>query len=426
MNMDIVLGLQWGDEGKGKFIDLISENYDITARFNGGANAGHSIERNGKRITLKSLPSGIFMKNVQNVIGTGTVLDPVSFRNEILNLQKFDESLEPEKNLVISQKAHLVLPTHKLLDVFMEENPDYTTIGTTKNGIAQAYSNKILRQNLRVGDIESPDFENRILHILEKDYRFLSVGDRVLPSLGEISREFFEAVDFLKKFRRTETEVFLNKAISEGKKVLAEGSQAAMLDIDHGTYPYVTSSSTTAAGASTGLGVSPKKIAEIFGIAKAYCTRVGNGTFPTELFDEVGEEIRVKGNEFGSNTGRPRRTGWLDLPALRYAVMINGVTQIILTKADILSGMESVAICTHYELQSGTVQIIARTLPENARPVLKQLKGWAGDIAAIEDASSLPEELKAFLSFLNAELGVPVTYLSTGPGREQILKLSSK
>lgn len=423
--MDIVLGLQWGDEGKGKFIDLISEDYDITARFNGGANAGHSIERNGKRITLKSLPSGIFMKDVQNVIGTGTVLDPVSFRNEILNLQKFDGSLEPEKNLVISQKAHLVLPTHRLLDVFMEENPDYTTIGTTKNGIAQAYSNKILRQNLRVGDIESPDFKNRVIHILERDYRFLAGGDRVLPSLEEISREFFEAIDFLKTFKRTETEIFLNKALSEGKKVLAEGSQAAMLDIDHGTYPYVTSSSTTAAGASSGLGISPKKVGEIFGIAKAYCTRVGNGIFPTELFDKVGEEIRDKGHEFGSNTGRPRRIGWLDLPALRYAIMINGVTQVILTKADILSGMKSVAVCTHYELEDGTLEMTAGTLPENARPVLKTLEGWEGDISTLKDASELPEKLKDFLSFLNNELGVPVTYLSTGPGRQQILKLNS-
>lgn len=423
--MDIVLGLQWGDEGKGKFIDLISEDYDITARFNGGANAGHSIERNGKRITLKSLPSGIFMKDVQNLIGTGTVLDPVSFRNEILNLQKFDETLEPEKNLVISQKAHLVLPTHRLLDVFMEENPDYTKIGTTKNGIAQAYSNKILRQNLRVGDIESPDFKNRVIHILERDYRFLEGGDNVLPSLEEISREFFEAIDFLKTFKRTETEIFLNKALSEGKKVLAEGSQAAMLDIDHGTYPYVTSSSTTAAGASSGLGISPKKVGEIFGIAKAYCTRVGNGIFPTELFDQVGEEIRDKGHEFGSNTGRPRRIGWLDLPALRYAIMINGVTQVILTKADILSGMKSVAVCTHYELEDGTLEMTAGTLPENARPVLKTLEGWEGDISALKDASELPEKLKDFLSFLNNELGVPVTYLSTGPGRQQILKLKS-
>lgn len=423
MNMDIVLGLQWGDEGKGKFIDLISEDYDITARFNGGANAGHSIERNGKRITLKSLPSGIFMKDVQNVIGTGTVLDPVSFRKEILNLQLFDETAEPEKNLIISRKAHFVLPTHRLLDIFMEGNPDYTTIGTTKNGIAQAYSNKILRQNLRVGDMESPDFKNKVEQILKRDYRLLVGGDMVLPPLEEISSEFFEAVDFLKKFTRTETEIFLNTALSEGKRILAEGSQAAMLDIDHGTYPYVTSSSTIAAGASSGLGVSPKKVGEIFGIAKAYCTRVGNGMFPTEIFDSLGEEIRNKGHEFGSNTGRPRRIGWLDLPALRYAVMINGVTQVIMTKADVLSGMKSVAVCTHYELEDGTIERIAGTLPENARPVLRSMEGWKGDVSSIEDASDLPDELKEFLSFLNSELGVPVTYLSTGPGRNQILKI---
>lgn len=421
--MDIVLGLQWGDEGKGKFIDLISEGYDITARFNGGANAGHSIERNGKRITLKSLPSGIFMRGVQNVIGTGTVLDPVSFRKEIINLQEFDTTIQPEKNLIISRKAHLVLPTYKLLDIFMEDNPEYTTIGTTRNGIAQAYSNKILRQNVRVGDIESVDFKSRVEHILKRDYRLLAGGDMILPSLEEISSEFFEAVDFLKKFIHTETELFLNTALSEGKKVLAEGSQAAMLDIDHGTYPYVTSSSTTAAGACSGLGVSPKKIGEIFGIAKAYCTRVGNGVFPTEIFDELGDEIRTKGNEFGSNTGRPRRIGWLDLPALRYAIMINGVTKIILTKADILSGMKSIAVCTHYELADGKGETISGSLPENARPVLKWMESWSADISNLKEASLLPEELKNFLSFLEEELGVPVGYLSTGPGREQMIKM---
>ncbi|AZA80885.1 adenylosuccinate synthase [Chryseobacterium lactis] len=421
--MDIVLGLQWGDEGKGKFIDLISEYYDITARFNGGSNAGHSIERNGKRITLKMIPSGIFMKEVQNLIGTGTVLDPVSFKKEILNLQIFDGIIQPEQNIIISRKAHLVMPTHKLLDVFMEENPDYTTIGTTKNGIAQAYSNKILRQNLRVGDIYTQDFESRAKHILQRDYKMLAAGDMVLPPLEEITKEFFDAIEFLKKFNCTETEIYLNHALAEGKKILAEGSQAAMLDIDHGTYPYVTSSSTTAAGACSGLGISPKKMGEIYGIAKAYCTRVGNGAFPTELFDELGEEIRIKGNEFGSNTGRPRRTGWLDLPALKYAVMINGVTQLVLTKADVLSGLESVAICTHYELEDGTVETVSGTLSDNTRPVLKWMQGWNADFTNMKDHSELPKELKDFLSFLEAELKIPVGYLSIGPGREEILKM---
>jgi adenylosuccinate synthase len=424
--MDIVLGLQWGDEGKGKFIDLISENYDITARFNGGSNAGHSIQRNGKRITLKMIPSGIFMKTVQNVIGTGTVLDPVSFKKEILNLQVFDETIRPEKNIIISRKAHLVLPTHKFLDIFMEESPDYTTIGTTKNGIAQAYSNKILRQNLRVGDLFSSDFQTRVVPILRRDYKMLTDGGMVLPSFEEMSNEFFEAVDFLKRFNCTETEIYLNTALNEGKNILAEGSQAAMLDIDHGTYPYVTSSSTTAAGACSGLGISPKKMGEIYGIAKAYCTRVGNGMFPTELFDELGEEIRIKGNEFGSNTGRPRRIGWLDLPALQYAVMINGVTQLVLTKADVLSGLKSVAICTHYELEDGKIEKISAVLPDNAKPVLKWMEGWNADFSNMESNSELPQELQDFLTFLEAELGIPVAYLSIGPGREQILKLSSK
>lgn len=421
--MDIVLGLQWGDEGKGKFIDLISENYNITARFNGGANAGHSIERNGKRITLKSIPSGIFMKGLQNVVGTGVVLDPVSLKKEILNLQLFDESIHPENNLVISRKAHFVLPTHKLLDVFMEGNPDYTTIGTTKNGIAQAYSNKILRQNLRVEDMYSQDFKNRTEQILKRDYRFLAGGDMILPSLEEISSEFFDAVDFLKKFRCTDTEIYLNNALSEGKKILAEGSQAVMLDIDHGTYPYVTSSSTTAAGACSGLGVSPKKVGEIYGIAKAYCTRVGNGVFPTEIFNEEGEKIRTIGHEFGSNTGRPRRIGWLDLPALKYAVMVGGVTQLVLTKADVLSGMKSVAICTHYELENGSMESVSGRLSENIKPVLKWLKGWDADVKAIKRISELPDELKEFISFLEEELKIPVAYLSTGPGREEILKM---
>lgn len=421
--MDIVLGLQWGDEGKGKFIDLISENYDIAARFNGGANAGHSIKRNDKRITLKMIPSGIFMEGVQNIIGTGTVLDPVSFKKEILNLQVFDESIQPAKNLIISKKAHFVLPTHKLLDVYMEENPAYTTIGTTKNGIAQAYSNKILRQNVRIGDMYSPDFKERVEHILVRDYQFLADGGMKLPDFETLCDEFFDAVEFLKQFNCTETELFLNKALVEGKTILAEGSQAAMLDIDHGTYPYVTSSSTTASGACSGLGISPKKIGEIFGIAKAYCTRVGNGEFPTELFDELGDELRIKGNEFGSNTGRPRRIGWLDLPALRYAVMINGVTQLVLTKADVLSGLKSVAVCTHYELEGGAIETTAAVLPENAQPVLKWLDGWNADFSSIKESSELPKELTDFLSFLETELGVPVGYLSIGPGREEILKM---
>ncbi|MDR6489392.1 adenylosuccinate synthase [Chryseobacterium vietnamense] len=422
--MDIVLGLQWGDEGKGKFIDLISENYDITARFNGGSNAGHSIERNGRRITLKMIPSGIFMNGVKNIIGTGTVIDPVSFKKEILNLQVFDKTIQPENSIIISQKAHLVMPTHKLLDIFMEESPGYTTIGSTKNGIAQAYSNKILRQNLRVGDIFLPDFQSRAQHILNRDYKMLEEeGMIVLPALEEISKEFFDAVEFLKKFSCTETEIYLNTALSEGKKVLAEGSQAAMLDIDHGTYPYVTSSSTTASGASSGLGVSPKKIGDIYGIAKAYCTRVGNGVFPTELLDEFGDDLRMKGNEFGSNTGRPRRTGWLDLPALKYAVMINGVTQLVLTKADVLSGLKSVAVCTHYELEDGKTVAISGLLPENGKPVLKWMNGWNADFSAMKSPSELPKEIMEFLSFLEAELRIPVAYLSTGPGRNEMLKL---
>lgn len=422
--MDIVLGLQWGDEGKGKFIDLISQNYDIVARFNGGANAGHSIERYGKRITLKSLPSGIFMKGVQNVIGTGMVLDPVNFKKEVLNLRSFDETIQVEKHVSISKKAHLVLPTHQLMDVFMEENSSYTAIGTTRNGIGQAYANKILRQNLRVGDILSPDFTDRIIHILERDYNQLLSYGQILPSLEKLCEDFFDAVEFLKRFEFIEAEIFLNNSLSEGKTILAEGAQATLLDIDHGTYPYVTSSTTLAAGACSGLGISPKKVGEIYGVAKAYCTRVGNGIFPTEIFNDLGEEIRQKGNEFGSNTGRPRRIGWLDLPALKYAVMINGVTQLVLTKADVLSGFESVAVCTHYEIQNQQISMMPGLfINDEVQPVLQWMKGWDEDISNYDDASSLPEQLKNYLSFLEKELKIPVSYLSTGPGREQIIKM---
>lgn len=422
--MDIVLGLQWGDEGKGKFIDLISENYDIVARFNGGANAGHSIERNGKRITLKSLPSGIFMDGVQNVIGAGMLLDPINFKQEVLKLKSFDETIQIEKCLVISKKAHLVLPTYSLMDVYMEDAFSYRTIGTTRNGIGQAYANKSLRQNLRVGDIQSSDFIEQVASILERDYEQLTNYGQKLPSLEKLINDFLDGIEFLERFNFIEAEVFLNHSLSEGKTLLAEGAQATMLDINHGTYPHVTSSTTIAAGACSGLGISPKKVGEIYGVAKAYCTRVGNGIFPTEIMDELGEEIRSKGNEFGSNTGRPRRIGWLDLPALKYAVMINGVTQLVLTKADVLSGMESVAICTDYEMGNEKVSVMPGLLPDDqVKPVLKWMKGWSEDLSRHNNAHSLPEELMDFLSFLEKELGIPVSYLSTGPGREQIIRM---
>ncbi|WP_179471125.1 adenylosuccinate synthase [Chryseobacterium sp. H1D6B] len=422
--MDIVLGLQWGDEGKGKFIDLISEDYDIVARFNGGANAGHSIERKGKRITLKSLPSGIFIEGIQNVIGTGMVVDPVNFKQEVLNLKSFDESIQVEEYVVISQKAHLVLPVYKLMDIFMEENPFYTTVGTTKNGIGPTYANKALRQNVRVGDMYASDFKARVHHILEREYNLLISYGQTLPPFETMEEEFFDAVDFLKRFKFIDSEMFLNNSLSGGKKILAEGAQAAMLDIDHGTYPHVTSSTTLSAGACSGLGISPKKVGEIYGVTKAYCTRVGNGIFPTEIFDELGGEIRSRGNEFGSNTGRPRRIGWLDLPALKYAVMINGVTQLVLTKADILSGLRSVAVCTHYESDGKKTEMISGLFSnDQVRSVLKWMKGWSTDISDLKESSHLPAELIDFLTFLEKELAIPVSYLSTGPGREQIIKM---
>lgn len=424
--MDILIGLQWGDEGKGKIIDLISRDYDIIARFNGGANAGHSIYHNGKRITLKLLPSGIFYPHIKNIIGTGVVIDPLALQAEVKLLQSIISDTEIINRILISEKAHLVLPTYKYWDMYLEESLQYRTIGTTKNGIAPTYSNKILRQNVRVGDIFSKDFETYVFQILNKQYAELQALGQDMPPVQELYDNFLEACSFLKKLQITDTEIIINEAIKNNKKVLAEGAQATLLDIDHGTYPYVTSSNTIASTACVGLGVSPKLIDKIYGVTKAYCTRVGNGIFPTEITGSLADELREKGGEFGSNTKRPRRVGWLDLPALKYAVMLNGVTDLVLTKADILNGMSEVPICTAYETDGETKTLAAPTCIDNApKPIWKFLDGWNSPLGKIDQRAQIPKELKLFISFLEEELNIPIKYLSTGPQREELIILGN-
>lgn len=424
--MDILIGLQWGDEGKGKIIDLISRDYDIIARFNGGANAGHSIYHNDKRITLKLLPSGIFYPHIKNIIGTGVVIDPLALRAEVEQLQAALSDADLIHRILLSAKAHLVLPTYKYWDMYFEESPQYRTIGTTKNGIAPTYSNKILRQNVRVGDIFSNNFEAEVLQILTRQYLDLQALGQDMPMMQELYDDFLEACNFLKKIQIADTEIIINEALSNNKKVLAEGAQATLLDIDHGSYPYVTSSNTIASAACVSLGVSPKLIDKIYGVTKAYCTRVGNGLFPTEITGSLADELREKGGEFGSNTKRPRRVGWLDLPALKYAIMLNGVTDLVLTKADILSGMSEVPICTAYEINSETRDLTAPTsVDDSARPVWKFLDGWDIPFSKINQQAQVPKELKLFISFLEEELKIPVKYLSTGPQREELIILGN-
>ncbi len=423
--MDILIGLQWGDEGKGKFIDLIGRDYDIIARFNGGANAGHSIYYQDKKITLKLLPSGIFSPHIKNIIGTGVVIDPLSLKTEIEELAQIIPEQDLVNRILISQKAHLVLPTHRYWDIYMEESALYRTIGTTKNGIAPSYSDKIRRQNLRVEDIYSDNFKDDVYQILNRQYNELQHLGQEMPALEELYHNFILGCIFLKKIQITDTEIFLNKALRNGQKVLAEGAQATLLDIDHGSYPYVTSSNTLASAACVSLGISPKLVDKIYGVTKAYCTRVGHGVFPTEITGQTASDLREKGGEFGSNTKRPRRIGWLDLPALKYAIMLNGVTHLVLTKADILNAMTEIPICTHYETKG---EKIALALPASSdqeiKPVWKYLSGWNTVLTNVSQAKNLPEGLATFISFLEAELEVPIKYLSTGPQREELINLA--
>ncbi|WP_091655109.1 adenylosuccinate synthase [Algoriphagus ornithinivorans] len=421
MKMDVLLGLQWGDEGKGKIVDVLAPEYEIVARFQGGPNAGHTLEFDGIKHVLHQIPSGIFRSQILNIIGNGVVLDPVVLKKEIDGLGKF--SIDYMKNLVISKKATIIVPTHKLLDAAYEQSKGDKKIGSTLKGIGPTYQDKIGRTALRVGDILSPEFKEKYNTLLEKHKTTLSFYDFPLDQLAEMEKQFFDAVEFFKTLNLIDSEYVVNEALSANKRILAEGAQGSLLDVDFGSYPFVTSSSTMTAGACTGLGVAPSKIGDVFGIFKAYCTRVGSGPFPTELFDQTGEDMRKEGNEFGSTTGRPRRCGWLDLPALRYSIMINGVTQLFMMKADVLNIFEEIKVCTQYELPNGEKidRLSFEITDTEVKPVYKTMKGWNCSLEDVRSYEDFPQELKDYVSYLEKELHVPIKLVSVGPDRVQTI-----
>ncbi len=418
MKIDILLGLQWGDEGKGKVVDALSPEYDVIARFQGGPNAGHSLEFNKIKHVLHLIPSGIFHPDKLNIIGNGVVLDPAVFKKEIEDLGPPVEELV--KRLVISSRANLILPTHRILDAAYEYQMGNLKIGSTLKGIGPAYTDKASRNGLRVGDIMRNDFrelydKHTAGHLLIlKNYKHDF-------DLSEYEKGWFEGIELIRKFRIENTEYLLHNLSSGGKKILAEGAQGTMLDVDFGSYPYVTSSNTISAGACTGLGVSPKIIGEVFGIFKAYCTRVGSGPFPTELNDATGELLRNKGNEYGATTGRPRRCGWLDIPALKYAIMINGTTKLFMMKSDILSGFKTIKVCTSYKVDGMDQNEIPFDNNAKIDPVLAELPGWDEIITGIRDYDALPENLRKYVGFIEIQTGIPVSILSVGPDRKETI-----
>ncbi|WP_192821457.1 adenylosuccinate synthase [Rufibacter sp. LB8] len=420
MPVDILVGLQWGDEGKGKIVDVLAPQYDVVARFQGGPNAGHTLEFEGTKHVLHQIPSGIFHPHIINIIGNGVVLDPIVFRVEVEKL--LARGIDVTQNLHISKKAQLILPSHKSLDRISEEALGTSKIGSTQKGIGPAYQDKIGRSGLRVGDILQPDFEERYKATVAKHQKIASFYQKSLD-IEELEQQFFSAVEFLRTFSLVESEYMINQAIKDGKKILAEGAQGSLLDIDFGTYPYVTSSNTLVAGACTGLGIAPRHIGEVYGIFKAYCTRVGSGPFPTELHDEVGEKIRQAGREFGSTTGRPRRCGWIDLPSLKYAIMLNGVTQLNMMKADVLDGFEEISICTHYKMADGTVtDLLPHDMDKTElTPVYINMKGWSEELRNYETYQGLPQALLDYVAYLEKELEVSVNIISVGPDRKSTL-----
>lgn len=421
MAVNLLLGLQWGDEGKGKIVDVLTSNYDIIARFQGGPNAGHTLIFDGHKHVLHTIPSGIFHKEAINVVGNGVVIDPVIFKKELDNLSQFN--LDFKSKLLISRKAHLILPTHRLLDAASEASKGKAKIGSTLKGIGPTYMDKTGRNGMRVGDLELEDWKDRYAALTEKHIKMIDFFDVDIEyNLEELEAEFCEAIDALKELTFIDSEEYLNNAIKNGKSILAEGAQGSMLDIDFGTYPFVTSSTTTAAGACTGLGVAPNKIGDVFGIFKAYTTRVGSGPFPTELFDEDGATMSKIGQEFGATTGRPRRCGWLDLVALKYAVDINGVTQLMMMKGDVLSGFKTLKVCTSYNYQGKEVKHLPYNIEEhNVTPIYTEVKGWAQDLTGMTTLDTLPKELVDYIKFIEDFVEVPVKIVSVGPDRKQTI-----
>jgi adenylosuccinate synthase len=421
MKVDVLLGLQWGDEGKGKVVDVLTPRYDFITRFQGGPNAGHTLEFNNIKQVLHTIPSGIFRDNTINIIGNGVVIDPSIFKKEVESIAKI--GFDVRKNLMISKKAHLILPTHRLLDAASETSKGDTKIGSTLKGIGPTYRDKIGRDGLRIGDL----FENfqekynqrKAQHILmlEKFYNY-----DYKEQLESFEKEWFEGVDTIKQFEIIDSEHVINNALKAGKSIMAEGAQGTMLDIDFGSYPFVTSSNTVSAGACTGLGIAPNRVGNVLGIFKAYCTRVGMGPFPTELHDEIGQNLRDMGHEYGSTTGRPRRCGWLDMVALKYAIMVNGATHLIMMKADVMDQFETIKVCTHYEINGTLTQELPYELNDSVKPVYKEFKGWKSDLTKLTSENQFPKELTEYIQFIEAETGVPVSIVSVGPNRAQTIE----
>jgi len=417
--VDVLIGLQWGDEGKGKIVDFFAPQYDIIARFQGGPNAGHTLYVNGEKIVLHQIPSGIFHENTINLIGNGVVLDAVTLRKEYDKVAAF--GVEGRKNLFVSERAHLILPTHRALDKASELSKGNEKIGSTLKGIGPAYMDKTGRNGLRVGDLLDKNFTTQYIKLRLKHQRLLdSFGFN--EDISEWEEEFFEAIEFMRTLKIVNGEYFINEKIAAGKKVLAEGAQGSMLDVDFGTFPFVTSSNTISAGVCTGLGVAPQKIKDVIGVSKAYCTRVGSGPFPTELHDETGERLRKIGNEFGATTGRPRRCGWIDLVALNFACMVNGVTKIVMTKSDVLDAFEELSVCTSYGIDGKEEKAVPYQLRKvQIDPVYKKFNGWMTDISKLKNHADLPAAMKTYIAFINQYLGVPVSHISNGPERDQLI-----
>lgn len=418
MNVDVLIGLQWGDEGKGKIVDYLAPKYDIIARFQGGPNAGHTIIVDGKKIVLHTIPSGVLHENTYNVIGNGVVINPITLCDEIDEVEA--RGVNVQKYLLISEKAHLILPTHKVLDAASEAAKGKAKIGSTLRGIGPTYMDKTGRNGLRVGDVLTSDFKEKYNKLKEKHFQLIKMYNFDFD-IEEEEKTWFEALDRLKKYQIVSSTYYINNALKSGKRVLAEGAQGSLLDIDFGTYPFVTSSNTITAGACNGLGIAPNKIKEVIGISKAYCTRVGSGPFPTELENAMGEKLRAEGGEFGATTGRPRRCGWIDLVALKYAVIINGVTQIALTKADVLNNFESFSAGVAYQYKGQTTKELPFELNDEVKPIYEAIKGWNCDLEGVLDYNNLPVELTDYVKFLENYLEVPVSMLSTGPEREKLL-----
>jgi len=427
MAVDLLLGLQWGDEGKGKIVDVLTKNYDIIARFQGGPNAGHTLEFDGIKHVLHTIPSGIFHPQASNIVGNGVVIDPVIFKKELENLLPF--GVDFGKKLLISRKAHIILPTHRLLDAASEKAKGAAKIGSTLKGIGPTYMDKTGRNGIRIGDLELASWEKKYRSLASKHEAMIAFYNVDLDyDLQALEKDFFEAIDFLKdRLQFIDSEAHLADAQNDGKKILAEGAQGSLLDIDFGTYPFVTSSNTTAAGACTGLGVAPNAIKNVFGIFKAYTTRVGSGPFPTELFNETGKTIAKVGHEFGATTGRARRCGWLDLVALKYAVQVNGVTELMMMKADVLSGIEELHVCTAYQYNGKTITHLPYTLDDAViEPVYTKLEGWKEDLTKLTDANELPEQLNEYIAFIEDYVKTPIRLVSVGPDRKQTIFRAEK